>query len=289
MNWSRTSTALSSNQFLPQLDTLENRVVPDASSALDPDFFNQLNFEAYDQANQRQQDLVRVIGGIYQDGQQQEQEQEQEIQDAEDGVVQDAQDQIDASQQQNQDDIQKLLDYKNYLENRYKDDVGNLQGQAQDAVTNLQNQGLDQQSMAQQTGVILAWTRAQYEQLTANINFQMQEVLTAYNWLNQQQQQQYADIVNSAVAKFNQLQAVQQQLLQAYDQYNIQLLDYYQAQLNQIQQDLTAQLNGIQNAWIYQSQLVTQQQLQGQDNPPAVYDPGNDGDDDSVDRTNDDY
>jgi hypothetical protein len=281
MNWSRTSAAPSSNQFLPRLDTLENRVVPDASSVLDPDFFNQLNFEAYDQANQRQQDTVRVISGIYQDGRQQEQEQEQEIQDAEGQVVDDAQQQIDTSSQQYQDYIQSLIDYKNQLENQYKDDVGDLQNKTQDAVSNLQNSGMDPQTVSQQTDVILLTTRMYYEQLTAKLDFQMQEVLTAYNWLNQQQQQQYTDIVNSAVAKYTQLQMVQQQLLNAYDTYNIQLLNYYEQQLNQIQQDLAAQLTGIQNAWIYQSQLVTQQQLQGLDNPPAAFDPDNDGDDDT--------
>jgi hypothetical protein len=249
-------------KFHSEFECLEDRVVPAGITALDPDFFEKLQFQAYDQANQAQARAIREITGIYKDAQQQVQTAESQIDSQENQVMADTQSQAAALQKLFQDDLQKLKDFANAVQNRNKEDVNDLQNQTQNALNALaKTPGLDQAAVAQQTGVILAWSRAQYENLTKGVENQMQEVLLAYQTLQQQQKDQFAGVVNAAIAKYKELEAVKAQLLQAYDTNNAALVDQYQQVLNQIQQALIQQLNAIQDAWINYSQIVSQQQL----------------------------
>lgn len=232
--------------FRPQVEDLENRVVP--ASGLDADFFDRIQFE-YQKAAVQEERVVRVVTVEYQNATDMATELYQEGEDKKADVQQQLMDALTAIVQGDA-GFQQLVEQKvNEYLNKYNRDIEELRSAAQSA--------LDNPPAGMTSGTILAWTAQQYENLTAGVMRQYNEVMLQYQYLQKTEQVQYAGAIASAKAQFEALTLAQNQLLDAYSNYQVELVNFYTNEVLRIRTELAIQLTALQQAYANQTQIVT--------------------------------
>jgi hypothetical protein len=275
--------------FRPMVDTLENRIVPDASSVFDPNFFNTLNFEQYDAANQATNDRVRVFNNIYQTQTQQVDSQELDIQKEEKSVQGLTQDQMNALIQADQNVRKQLLDQLNQVQKANKDEEGSAQNSVQSAINALKANpaGKSPQEEQAEINILLGTYQKFAANITAEAATETKAIMDQIATLQVSEQDKLSAMSVRLQMDLIGLQNAANQLQQVYSARTRQEIDSLYANLRQIQSQLKADLQALQNAYnaalraaaIQQQQGAAIQQLNQISLPPAN-DPDDDGDTD---------